>query len=42
MEVGELVICGTCGESFVDDSEEAEFICWHGVCAKCELKWGGE
>lgn len=42
MEGDELVICVACGESFVDGSEEAEFIGWHGACAKCELNGGGE
>ena len=42
MNVYRVVICAICGESFVDGSEEAEFIGWHGVCAKCELKGGGE
>lgn len=38
----EMVSCRACGESFLDGSEEAEFIGWHGVCAKRELKGGEE
>ena len=42
MEIDDFVTCGTCGESFADGSEEAEFIGWHGACAKCELSGGDE
>ena len=32
------VTCGVCGESFRDGSQEAEFIGWHGKCARCDLE----
>ena len=32
------VACSVCGESFQDGSQEAEFIGWHGKCARCELE----
>ena len=32
------VVCCVCGESFQDGSQEAEFIGWHGKCARCELE----
>ena len=41
-EIDQGVVCQECGESFLEGSEEAEFIGWHGVCAKCELKGGDE
>lgn len=39
-DVNEMVSCDACGEYFRDGSEEAEFIGWHGRCAKCEMERG--
>ena len=36
------VICPECGMQCFDGSEEAEFIGWNGVCAKCVLVGGVE
>lgn len=39
-DANEMVSCRACGESFLDGSEEAEFVGWHGRCAKCEMGRG--
>lgn len=31
------VICPVCGYCYAYETEAAEFICWNGRCAKCEL-----
>ncbi|MGL4752182.1 MAG: hypothetical protein ACRCXB_07175 [Aeromonadaceae bacterium] len=37
-DANEMVSCKACGELFLDGSQEAEFIGWHGKCAQCELE----
>lgn len=37
-DANEMFSCKECGESFRDGSQEAEFIGWHGKCARCELE----
>lgn len=41
VDIGDkIVTCQKCGLSCLDGSEEAEFIGWHGRCAKCEMEGG--
>ena len=32
------VKCPHCKKECDPETPEAEFICWHGLCAECELK----
>ena len=32
------VKCQHCKKECDPETPEAEFICWHGLCAECELK----
>ena len=34
----EMVKCPHCKKECDPETPEAEFICWHGLCAECELK----
>ena len=37
-----MVRCPHCEKECREDTPEAEFIGWHGLCAECELKNSGD